>query len=157
MTVPMGTPERRGSLGVAEPGHVDRGDRVAPLLGQGGHHLEDLARGNLLHRRGGCRRRFEAPRRLDVERHRRAAGARTDRVDPGVAQHAEEIRQRVLRPGDLARPAQHPLVGLLHQILGVLAGAGQGPGRAEEAIEVIAEACGLQLGGHATSVTKLTE
>jgi hypothetical protein len=55
-----------------------------------------------------------------------------------VAQGPVEVGEVVLAAHE-ARPAQHSLIGLLDEVLGVLTGAGQSPGRPEQPVEVVAE------------------
>src|SRR5262249_6420819 len=71
------------------------------------------------------------------------AGFGTLQVEEGVAQSAQEVAEVVFVP-ELARTGQYPCVSLLDEVLGVLPGSGQCPGRPVQPIEVVAEASRLE-------------
>ena len=79
------------------------------------------------------------PGRVLLERHGDdAAPGLAQAADVGVAQHAQEVAQVVVA-AQHARPREHAGVGLLHEVLRVMAVAAQRPGRAEEPVDVVAE------------------
>src|SRR6185437_7270859 len=61
----------------------------------------------------------------------------------GVAQHAQQVAE-VLLGADHSRLLEHARVGLLDEVLGVLARAAQGPGGTVEAVEVVAQVVGVE-------------
>ena len=79
-----------------------------------------------------------------VERHLgRPAPARAQAADVGVAQHPQEVAEIVVA-AQPARLRQHERVGLLHEVLGVLAPAAQRPRRAEQPVHVVAQAARVE-------------
>ncbi len=61
----------------------------------------------------------------------------------GVAQRLHQVGELVLAAQE-ARPGEHPHVGFLHEILGVLRGTAQRPGGPVETIEVLGQRLGVE-------------
>ena len=62
----------------------------------------------------------------------------------GVAQHPHQVAEVVVA-AQPARPRQDERVGLLHEVLGILAPAAQRPGRPEEPVNVVAQPARIEL------------
>ena len=77
----------------------------------------------------------------------KSAALRPLLIQERVAQCAEQVAEVVLTTDD-ARPGEHARVGLLHEVLGVLARAAEGPGGPEEPVDVISEPCGVERALH---------
>jgi hypothetical protein len=142
--------ERLPGLGVAQPDHVHGHEHLPHRLGQRRHALEhQVGLGRLLGLDVGPRRR-----RLKVVKLRgdlRTARGRAPRVEVGVAQRPVQLAEIVLTAHE-ARSAQHPLIGLLDEVLGVLAGAAQCPRRPKEPVEVVAERLWVEGPRHGVSM-----
>jgi hypothetical protein len=67
----------------------------------------------------------------------------THRSDPGVAKYPQQIRE-VLIVSQEAWPTQHLLIGVLHEVLGILSGAAQSIGGSIEAGYIRAELLGIE-------------
>ena len=79
-----------------------------------------------------------------VERHLgRPPAPRAHTADIGVAQHPQEVAEIVVA-AQPPRLRQHERVGLLHQVLGILAPAAQRPGRSVQPVHVVAEPARLE-------------
>ena len=76
--------------------------------------------------------------------------ARGDAAGGGAALADERVVQRAQQIGEIALAAQHTRareharVGLLHEVVGVVARAAQCPGRPVQAVEVVAESRRVQ-------------
>ncbi len=84
---------------------------------------------------------------LELRTHLRTPRRCPPRVEVGRVQRAVEVRDVVLAPHE-PRPAQDLRVGLLHEILGVLARTAQRPRRAEEPVDVVAEGLRIERTSH---------
>jgi len=69
---------------------------------------------------------------------------RASRADPGVAHHPEQIGQ-IAVPAHKPRPAEHPLIGVLDEVLGVLTRPAQPVGGPVEPGHVVSERIGVEL------------
>ena len=88
-------------------------------------------------------------RRVVVEWHRRRPPARRAALaHQGVAQRPDEVAALVF-PVDQARPGEHARAGLLHEVLGLFARGGPGPGGAVEARQLLGHTVGVEPAGHA--------
>ena len=73
----------------------------------------------------------------------RAARGGAQAREVGVAQHAQQVAE-VLLGAQHAGLLEHARVGLLDEVLGVLARAAQRPGGAVEPVEMVAQVVGIQ-------------
>src|SRR5581483_9118061 len=73
-----------------------------------------------------------------------AAGGRAPGAVERIAQGAQEVPEIVLGVQQ-PRPAQDVSERFLDEILGLFAGAAEGPGRAVETVDVVAETVGIEL------------
>jgi hypothetical protein len=134
--------QQLGRLPVGQPGDVDRHERIAELVRQGGDDREHLAcRGGLLGPRGPARVGRLA---LLVDRLRGdAPGGLAPRAEERVPQHLEQIPEIVL-VADTPRLGKDQRERLLDEVLGVRPRAGERPGGAKQAIDVIAQGRGIE-------------
>jgi hypothetical protein len=131
-----------GRLAVGEPDDVDGDDGVAHRLVE----LRDGGVGELGVNRRAVRLGPPVDDPLEVLRgggRRAAAGARLREGGPPVTEDPQQVDQVVLVAQE-ARAAEHLLVRVLHEILGVLTGSGQRVRRPKEAHAMALEPCGIE-------------
>ena len=132
--------ERLCRLGVAHAGDVDLRDGVAQGLGQAGDGGEHVAG-----HRGDLGVALPARRGVVLERVAADRGRHAALRAPVVAHDVAQRARQVVELAVAAQPAgarQHAGVGLLRQLVGEMRGAGQRPGEAVDAIEVLGGAVG---------------
>src|SRR4051812_16961919 len=142
--------KRVAGLCVAQAEHVDGHEHLAHRLRKARDRLQHEVglRGQLGLRvtaRRGCRDI------LEVGGDARPARRGATRIEVGVVQRPVQVAEVVLAAHE-PRPAKDALIRLLHEILGVLAGAGQRPRCSEQPVEVVAERLWIEWSRHRISI-----
>ena len=129
---PLPRPQGARRLAIRQPHDVDRDERLPQRQGQ---FLKSL-----IDRRTLDRQRDRIVRRLDgldllAGRSARHLPLGALGADPRVPQHPQQVHE-ILVTAQEARAPEHPLEGVLHEVLGILARPAQAVGRAVEPCDV---------------------
>jgi hypothetical protein len=138
----LGDPQGTRGLLVGEPRDVDGDDNVTEVIRKRGYGRVDLSglHGSVWL----ARTRIGDEIRLIGQRARTQSSPFASLTrEKGVAERAQEVAEIVLVAQE-ARSPEHARIGLLNEILGVLAGTAERPGGSVEPVEVVSDSGGVE-------------